>query len=257
MTSSFPDRMIEPRDIAAAFAQLSRWPVPGGAEAAMERKAAAVWAWPLAGAALALIAGLAALVPWLIGAPAGITAAAALAVLALSTGALHEDGLADSADGLGPSGLTQERRLEIMHDSRIGAFGALALILAMLARWSGYAALDLAPLIGALVGAAALSRAVMALAAMVLPPARAKGQSAAIGQPDLPAVLTGLAFAFLIALVGCGWAAFAMLPLALLAALIVLIPANSRLGGQTGDVLGATQVLAEIGALAGAAAVLT
>jgi adenosylcobinamide-GDP ribazoletransferase len=86
-----------------------------------------------------LAAATAAVGLWLGLAP-GPTAALALVAQALATGALHEDGLADSADGLWGGG-TRERRLEIMRDSRIGSFGAVALVLVVLLRWSALSAL--------------------------------------------------------------------------------------------------------------------
>ncbi len=132
----------------------------------------------LGAAAAALASALLAL-----GVPPGPVAAATLAALALMTGAIHEDGLADTADGL-LGGRTPDRRLEIMKDSRIGSFGALALMLVALASWSALAGLMAQgqhwP---ALLAAAALSRAPMAVLMAALPPARVTGLSAATGRP--------------------------------------------------------------------------
>ena len=67
-----------------------------------------------------------------------VAAALALAAAMLATGCLHEDGLSDVADGFG-GGKTRERKLEIMRDSRIGAYGAAALVMSVLIRWSALA----------------------------------------------------------------------------------------------------------------------
>ncbi|MEM6390903.1 MAG: adenosylcobinamide-GDP ribazoletransferase, partial [Pseudomonadota bacterium] len=114
-------------DLALAAMLLTRLPVPINVSDP-GRSAASCWAWPLIGAALgAATMGLAALA-MAAGLSAGFAAALAMAGFALMTGALHEDGLADTADGLW-GGRTPERRLEIMRDSRIGAYGVVALIL--------------------------------------------------------------------------------------------------------------------------------
>ena len=112
------------RDIKVAFALLTRLPTPAvkapvGAEAA--------WAYPVAGIGLAVLAGCVAHLALWLGLGATIAAALTLGALAFMTGGLHEDGLADSADGLW-GGWTRERRLEIMKDSQIGAYGVLALV---------------------------------------------------------------------------------------------------------------------------------
>jgi len=84
---------------------------------------------PLAGAVIGCVGALMLLAAFALGFGAWLCAAFAVAVLTLATGAFHEDGLADAADGFG-GGSTPERRLEIMKDSRIGAYGGAALILA-------------------------------------------------------------------------------------------------------------------------------
>ncbi|MEM8578904.1 MAG: adenosylcobinamide-GDP ribazoletransferase, partial [Pseudomonadota bacterium] len=103
---------------------LSRLPLPRVPDAAFAEGARAVWAYPVVGLLLgAFAAGIGALAPTPV-----IGAGLALAAMAMMTGALHEDGLADTADGLW-GGQSRARRLEIMKDSRIGAYGVLALIL--------------------------------------------------------------------------------------------------------------------------------
>ncbi len=113
------------RDLRTATAFMTRLPVgaPEGGDLA-----AACWAFPVAGLLIGAIAGGLLAAAWTFGAPPLVAALLALAAMAALTGALHEDGLADTADGLG--GGSPERKLEIMRDSRVGAFGVLALVFA-------------------------------------------------------------------------------------------------------------------------------
>jgi adenosylcobinamide-GDP ribazoletransferase len=180
----------------------------------------------------------------------------ALATIIWVTGALHEDGLADVADGFG-GGRTREAKLEIMRDSRIGTFGALALILALLARAGAIAALA-TPLAvaSALVAAGAVSRAALPPVMTVLPLARADGLAAGAGRPHPTRAAAAVLVAALIALALLGQAAAAALVAGAGAAFVVAWLARRQIGGHTGDVLGAVQQLTEIGVLLGAVAAL-
>jgi adenosylcobinamide-GDP ribazoletransferase len=165
------------------------------------------------------------------------------------TGGLHEDGLSDTADGLF-GGWTRERRLEIMKDSRVGSFGVLALLLVTLARWSALAAILAHGHLWALVAVGAISRAPMAVLMSALPNARGGGLSHATGRPSATVAHVGVAVALAISLAFAGFAALPMALLAALAALWLARLAQKRIGGQTGDILGAAQQLAEAAALA-------
>ena len=211
---------------------------------------------PLAGLILALPAALMLAAAWAIGLGPFLAATLAVAILVVATGALHEDGLADVADGFG-GGSTRERRLEIMRDSRIGAYGGAALVLALALRIgalatlldrTGYAAAT------GLIVAAILSR-VAALAPMVmLKPARPNGLSAAVGRPGRASQATalGLGVALALGAVPLGLPPGGVAPMILcagLAALGLTWLARVMIGGQTGDVIGACQQAAEIAAL--------
>ncbi|HMO07568.1 MAG TPA: adenosylcobinamide-GDP ribazoletransferase [Paracoccaceae bacterium] len=241
-------------DLAEALALLTRLPVPGF----VPRGARSAWAWPLAGAIVGTLAGGAGALALWAGMPAGVAAAVAVATAALATGGLHEDGLADSFDGLF-GGRTPAARLAIMRDSRLGSFGALALVLAVLIRWTALAALAAAgpgSLLAGAVAAAALSRAPMAAVSCALPNARGGGLSHATGRPAArTAVLAALA-ALVLALALWGLPALWLALAATLPALWLAAQARRRIGGQTGDVLGGCQVLAECATLAVAAAIL-
>ena len=206
-------------DLALAAMLLTRLPVPINV-CDPGRSAASCWAWPLIGAALgAATMGLAALA-MAAGLSPGFAAALAMAGFALTTGALHEDGLADTADGLW-GGRTPERRLEIMRDSRLGAYGVVA----------------------------ALSRAGMAGLMHTLPFARDDGLSRQTGRPPRANTAMSLGIAVILALWLTGTAALPA-ALATLAAVALLGQvARAKIGGQTGDVLGATQLTGELAAL--------
>ncbi|GJE39206.1 adenosylcobinamide-GDP ribazoletransferase [Methylobacterium persicinum] len=213
---------------------------------------------PLAGAILALPAAVVLAATWIGGLGPFLAATLAVGTLAATTGGLHEDGLADLADGLGAGG-DRDRMLTIMRDSRIGSYGAIALFLGLALRIGALA--TLLDRIGAaaaiaLVLAAALSR-LAALAPMVLlPPARSDGLSAAAGRPTGSSL--GVAAALGVALClaslpfGLGLAGVAaMAGLSALAVWPVTSLARNKLGGQTGDVIGACQQVAEIAGLLG------
>lgn len=245
-------------DIAAVLRFYSRLPVPAlpgetdpHGVPDFSRLARAV---PLAGAVLGAIGALALASAHGIGLSAFVAAAVAVAVLIVATGAFHEDGLADSADGLG-GGATKERKLEIMKDSRIGTYGAVALVLGLLLRVGLLA--DILTRFGpasaacALIAAAAVSRTAALWLGYALPPARTSGAAFAAGRPSDAAFLQAILAAVLIQLVliwpSAGlFAAVAGLAGAALAAYLTGRLAASQLGGQTGDLAGAAQQAAEI-----------
>ncbi len=236
---------FEMHDIAAAFSLLTRLPVPVDHARAAARGAGAAWAYPLVGAMLGLAAGTLGWALLSMGVSAGMTAVFVIAIQVVMTGAMHEDGLADMADGMG--GFTLERRLDIMKDSRIGAYGAIALVLALLARHAGISGLSAAELPLAMLALGAGSRALMVAVMAWLPTARPSGLSATAGKPNaLPALVIGL----LACLLGLGWSGvLVVLGMAVAVAVIALV-AKARFGGQTGDILGASQQSAEIIGLA-------
>ncbi len=236
---------FELHDIAAAFSLLTRLPVPVDHARAGTRGAGAAWAFPLVGAVLGVVAGLLGWALLSAGVSASMAAVFIIAFQVAMTGAMHEDGLADMADGLG--GFTPERRLEIMKDSRIGAYGAIALVLALLARQAGISGIAAADLPLALAALGAGSRALMVAVMAWLPNARAGGLSAQAGKPEAwPALAIGL----VACLIAFGWGGFWVLALMAFAVALIAFIAKSRFGGQTGDILGASQQSAEIMGLA-------
>ncbi|MEH7827563.1 adenosylcobinamide-GDP ribazoletransferase [Gemmobacter denitrificans] len=240
-------------DLRAGLGLLSRLPLPPLSD---WPNPPAVWAWPLAGlvlGALALAGGAAALA---FGLSPGLAAALMLMLGTVMTGAMHEDGLADSCDGLW-GGWDRDRRLAIMKDSHIGSYGVMGLVLVTLARWSALSALLAVGHWGAALAAAAISRAPMAVLMAALPNARGGGLSASVGRPSQDAAAAACGVALLAGLICTGWVALAMAAAATVVGWLLARIALRKIGGQTGDILGATQQLTELAALACATALLT
>jgi adenosylcobinamide-GDP ribazoletransferase len=239
---------------AVATAFFTRIPVTTPASCA-GRLADAVWAFPLVGAGIGGIAACAFLLAQLFGLrdwPAAILTVLASIVL---TGALHEDGFADTADGL-IGGHDRDQRLAIMRDSRHGTFGVLAIVLSVMLRAAALAEIGEPIHAGlALIAAHAGSRAILPFAMRMMAPARADGLGAAAGRPPTPHALAALAIGLLITLAalgpGRGLIAFGLAGAAVFT-LGVLV--RRRIGGYTGDVLGAFQQIGEIVVLLTAAA---
>ncbi|PPB79552.1 cobalamin-5'-phosphate synthase [Albidovulum inexpectatum] len=234
-------------ELRLAFLLLSRIPVGRLRDPAPELGSSA-WAWPIVGAVVGFGAGLVGTALMSAGAPAMMAAFLALGTSCLLTGALHEDGLADVADGFG-GGHGRARKLEIMRDSRIGSYGAIALILALALRAMGIAvALEHDCAIIALLAISAASRAVMPVTLAMMPPAKAAGLGRKAAQVDRTRAVAAIAIGF-VALLPLGGAA--AIPIAFgmtLAALLLAGLAFRQIRGQTGDVLGASQQIAEIAA---------
>lgn len=236
----------ELRTAAGAVMFFTRLPLPRSIDVGAADLRGAITYFPLCGAG---VGAFAALVWWLAALvwPASVAAGLALVAGAVFTGALHEDGWADVCDGFG-GGHTKERILEIMKDSRIGAYGVLGLVLLLGLKWQVLAALPRAFVPAALVAGHALSRGLAATLMAKLDYARAEGPSKARA---LVVRLGGWRLVFVVTT--------ALVPLALLparawwgvAALVVVRFAlarwfRQRIGGYTGDCLGAAQQLGEL-----------
>jgi adenosylcobinamide-GDP ribazoletransferase len=189
------------------------------------------------------------------GLPLGVAGILALAAMIVLTGAMHEDGMADVADGFW-GGAHAQRRLEIMRDSQIGTYGVLALGIVTALKVSALVVL-LDSGWTALVAAACLSRAMMPVVMYSLPAARDDGLSHSVGRPSLLAVLLGLLVGCTVALICLGPASITAIALAALATVVVAATAKRKIGGQTGDVIGATQNVSEAVILLWCAALFT
>lgn len=221
------------------------------------------YAFPIAGLLAAIPSALVVLVADRLGLSSLVSGVLAVGVMVAVTGGLHEDGLGDVADGLGGH-QEKTRALEIMKDSRVGSYGALALIFSVALRVALLADIAVvsagAAALGIL-GVAAASRGAMAFLWSSLPPAYPGGLADTVGRPTeetgrnalgLGAVL----FVLLGGLAAGALGALAGLLLALLSYLWFWSVLKRRLGGQTGDTLGAMQQITEIALLLGLAVAL-
>jgi len=234
-------------DFWRAMALLSRVPLPPVGDFRAALIARSVWCWPLVGLVLAGLALLPAmLVDFLTGNPL-VYAIFAIAAMVLLSGAMHEDGIADCADGFG-GGMDRDRKLEIMRDSTVGTYAVVMLILTLGLRLVLItAAADIGQAGILFLIMAVISRAAMPVVMRILPPARDNGLGKEAGRPGWLPVLVGFAIASAIVLVLGGISAmFAVIVGVMIAILIVAMVARSQIGGQTGDVLGATQICAEL-----------
>ncbi|MBN9244792.1 MAG: adenosylcobinamide-GDP ribazoletransferase [Mesorhizobium sp.] len=236
------------RDVALGLVFFTRLPLPVF-DFRGRKLADAIWAAPLAGLAVAVIGALTYAVAARLGLASGPAAALALAATVLATGALHEDGLSDVADGFG-GGRDRERKLEIMRDSRIGAYGAAALALSLLLRWNALAEIHGGwSMLAALVAAHGASRGLLGAFMHRLPPARSDGLSAGAGSVSRQTAIAGAGLGALVLLpLGLGGLVAAAILLGFVFATFTAL-CRRQIGGQTGDTAGALQQLAEIAVL--------
>jgi adenosylcobinamide-GDP ribazoletransferase len=244
-------------DLLAAFLLLTRLPLARFARLGRSADFAdCIWAFPIVGLVVNGLGGVVYLLAHRLGMPALPAAAWILAATTIATGALHEDGLVDTADGFG-GGATPARKLEIMRDSHIGSYGALALLLSVVVRVGAIAALGDPPrvMLG-LCLSGMLGRGGIIVLLLALRPARADGLGAAIGGTSAARGAVGLALAGVASLVAVPLLpAVAMIAAALVASGAVAKLAHGQIGGYTGDVLGAVEVVTECVVLTAAATV--
>ena len=234
-------------DLKIGLIFMTRLPLRHKGEITGAALARATRANPLVGA---IIGGLGGLVFWAasgLGLTPLLAALLTLAATLLLTGALHEDGLADVADGFG-GGWDRQRKLDIMRDSRIGTYGGAALFLTLGLRAAALAALaDPALVAAALVGAHGSARGFLPLVMIATPLARAEGLAAYAETPEKSAAYTAGALALVLSVIclGLGPGVLACL-IAALAVWALRAIARRQVGGYTGDVLGAMEQLSEI-----------
>jgi adenosylcobinamide-GDP ribazoletransferase len=233
----------------------SRIPVPVLPHEAPELNRIAL-ALPFTSLAIGIVPAALLVILCFIGVPGIFAAGLATVALILATGAMAEDALADSADGLG-GGTTATRRLEIMHDHTHGTYGVCALVMFLLLRVVAVGAIAaLSPLAAAGIWLASmlLSRSGALWLTVALPPARADGASAAVGGVTRGAFGIGAVFAVILSILLAVPSAGILALLVTLAACAAValgwtLVSQRLVGGQTGDLIGALQALLEVAAL--------
>jgi adenosylcobinamide-GDP ribazoletransferase len=219
--------------------------------------ARASWVFPIVGAVIGIVCGVAYAIARAFAFPLLAAALIAVAAGVLVTGGLHEDGLADTVDGLG-GGSDRTEKLAIMRDSRSGAFGVLALVFSVGLRAAAVAALaggGTGLILAALVAAHAVGRGGLAAVMAIAPTARLDGLGATAGRPDGETMAAALVISALIALLALGFrAGFGAMVLAAVAMTAIAVLARRQVGGYTGDVLGAIEQGGETAMLLAAAA---
>jgi adenosylcobinamide-GDP ribazoletransferase len=231
-------------DFKMATGFLTRLPVPHP-DGGLANFARAYRLFPVVGGLIGLAMGVLCLALRQVGVPDLAAAALVLGAGALLTGALHEDGLADVADGFG-GGRDVEARLAIMRDSRIGTYGAMALLVSFATKLSALAAIPDAYVVQSLIATHALARGILPFLSLNLPYARQDGLARASGQPDTTTAAIAGALALLIALLSLSWTEALWAAVAAgISGFVMARLALRQIGGQTGDVLGAAEQVAE------------
>lgn len=249
MRNSDTSSLIAAIDVPAALGLLTRLPVRVDFDAAKTRGASGAWAYPVVGAVVGLIAATLGWMALSLGLSAPIAAVFVVATQTIITGAMHEDGLADCADGFW-GGWDPAHRLEIMRDSHVGAYGVVALVLGILLRWLAVSAVltldNYGPI---LIVAAMASRATMVGVMTVMKNARDNGLSQSVGRPNRNTALVAVGLTGIACLGLVGLLTVAVLGVAAIAATACGALAWSKVRGQTGDVLGGTQQVTEVAVL--------
>lgn len=235
------------QDVAVALVFLTRLPIRPGFTFGMGALRTACRAFPLVGLIVGGLSGTLYVLATMLGLPSLVAALIAIAAQVMLTGALHEDAIADVADGFG-GGTDRDSKLTIMRDSHVGTYAVVILILVIGIKAAAISEIEDPLMVFALlVAASSISRGLMGWALYLLPPARDDGLGRGAGQPEIMAVLGATLLTVLIAILilGASIGAIALLAAIVGAALIGAV-AYRQIGGQTGDVLGAIQQVSEL-----------
>ena len=240
----------ELKTLVLAVHFLTRIPTPFEIDYSPERLNAASRYYPIVGAIIGTVAALAFGIANL-ALPTIVAVLIATAATALLTGAFHEDGLADTFDGISGA-YDRARSLEIMTDSRIGTFGALALIIVISTKVAALSSLsDTTTIITALIAAHIISRTSIVIVQATSTYARETGIAGPQNQPFKPintiiATLTALVTIAALALIVSPSAALLATASAITGHILIRLYFQPKLKGHTGDTLGATQQITEL-----------
>jgi adenosylcobinamide-GDP ribazoletransferase len=243
--SNWPEERAE--ELKAVLIFCSRLPLTHAAPFAEGAIGKAAWAFPVAGLAIGVVSAAVYVLAHRLGLPPWPAAALSVTATLIITGCLHEDGLADTADGFG-GGKTREQKLEIMRDSRTGAYGVCALAMSLLLRVGTLASFaDTHLVVWALIASHTAARAAMPVLMWLLPPARNDGLSFQSGRPPGESVAAAVGIAFVVLLFCLHPGRGVVASIVLIAAIALMAWLSTRqIEGQTGDVLGALEQVSEI-----------
>jgi adenosylcobinamide-GDP ribazoletransferase len=236
-------------DLAVAAAFLTRLPIRPSDAGGMSAIARASRCFPVVGLGIGLVGGILYTLAIALDLPPLLAAIIAVAAMVAVTGALHEDGLADTVDGFG-GGRDRDRKLQIMRDSRIGTYGVIALTLALGARVVALASFeDNGDAVAAMILCQAASRALIVAVMRRAPLARSDGLAASAGRPTQATMLWTLVLGGVIAVAFAGFDGAVAAAVGAVVAWAIAALARRQIGGVTGDVLGAVQQGSEIAML--------
>ncbi len=259
MNSTDPEPPCGPlHHTMVAFQFLTRIPMPRDLSPSPNDLARAAGWFPVVGAVVGAMIALAAWAAMGVGLAPGVAAVIAVAVGILVTGSFHEDGLADSADAFG-GGWSREQVLAIMRDSRIGSYGAASLVMLVAARLAALWSMDIGAWAAVLICAHSIARWSSLWLLRTNSYARDRDESPGLGKPMVES-LTGATFAFgtvaavIIGVASLGFLGFVAIAVAACVASLWARYCHARIGGLTGDALGAANVLVEVAILIGCAA---
>jgi adenosylcobinamide-GDP ribazoletransferase len=229
----------------AAFRFLTVFPLPGTLGTASEDLRRSLWFFPLVGLVLGILAAAGAWLAWRFFPPA-VAAVSLVFLLPAFSGALHLDGLADSADGLFSS-RGREQVLEIMRDSRIGVMGVVAVVMVLLFKSAAFFSMPMERAVAAALLAPVAGRCAMVLMIGWLPYARTEGGLATVFYAGRSKAVQPVAAVLLVicAFAAAGGGGLRAAAAALAAAAIFSLYCRRRIGGSTGDTLGGACELAE------------
>jgi adenosylcobinamide-GDP ribazoletransferase len=229
------------RDLRVAAAFLTRLPIRSEEPAGLAALAHAARCFPLVGLGIGLAGALVYAVGIELALPPLPAAVLAVAAVVLLTGALHEDGLADTVDGFG-GGHDRDHKLRIMRDSRIGTYGVIALVFALGAQIAALSAMaESSDVAAALMLGHAVSRALLVGVMHLEPPARSDGLAVSAGRPSQATTLWALGIGGIVALIFAGFDGIVASAIGAGVAWVIARLARQQIGGITGDVLGAVQ----------------
>ena len=234
------------KNIVRAISLTTRLPVNPDFMRHIEPKNDSSWAYPIVGIILAIPISILGYILSILGFDSGVISAVLIITLIFLTGAMHEDGLADTADGFW-GGWTKDTRLEIMKDSRIGTYGVIALVFSILIRWYCLKIIiDQNLLFIAVAVSVILSRSLMSCYMWITPNAKDKGLSFNTGRPDDISAIVAFTLGASVTLLLVGFKGIFILLLGSIIVWLSRILSLHKIDGQTGDTIGAVQQICEV-----------